>query len=59
LVQAGEEKVLQAVRKFRAEGDTYENILNFMRIGKELWKADAMSVLQRHGLSTNGCRCQQ
>jgi hypothetical protein len=59
LVEAGEEKVLQAVKQYREAGATYEDILNFMRIGKDLWKSDPTSVLHRNGLSTYCWKCQQ
>ena len=49
-VQAGDEKILQAVYQYLAAGDTVEQILTYMRIGRDLVKSDPMKVLQRSGL---------
>jgi hypothetical protein len=59
VLDAGEEKVLQAVKQYREAGATYEDILNFLRIGKDLWKSDPTSVLHLNGLSTNCWKPQQ
>ena len=52
------QNILRVVQELRSEGYRDDQIMKFMRRGKELYEMTATDVLQRYGLQSSNRKCQ-
>ena len=58
LIDPRDEFMLQVINQYRDAKHPDERIVEFLKLGKELWEATPTKVLQSHGLSMKSCKCQ-